>query len=639
MRVLALSRLLIIVVWGLSPGVQAEPGYPVSEIPEALKTHANVVVRDDQMQYTLVSTKKATFRRKYVVTILNPKGSRFAKLTLGYDRLTRISSLAAIVYDADGKVVRKLKPGEVEDLAAQDGFSLFLDDRLKWVDMTHSTHPYTVEFSYQIEYKFVYAIPGMTIAKESVSVQQASYQLVFPRDLAPRYRMVNWQTGPVEETREGGMESLTWSFSHIQPFLAEPHGPHPDELVPRIIAAPTVFDYDGFTGDMSSWESYGKWNGLLRQGREDLPEKTRAKVRELSSRLTSTEQKVKVLYEYLQSKTRYVSIQEGIGGLQPFSATVVDETGYGDCKALSNYMIALLKEAGIKGYYCRIRAGDDEPDLIRDFPSHQTNHIIVAVPNAGDTLWLECTSQTQAFGYLGRFTADRMALMVTDNGGKLVRTPAYSAEQNRQFRTAELKIDVAGNGKARVRTTYTGTQTENDGLAGAIEGKADDQRKWIQENTEIPSFNIASFSMKGSKEKMPSIVVHMQLDLSHYASVSGKRLFVMPNLMNRVTYTPEKLESRKSEVVRYLAYNDIDTVTIILPETLYPEFVPKPMKVTSPFGEYEATCSFDNGKVVYIRKMIMRKGKFPKETYPELIEFYRSVSKFDNLKLVLLNKT
>jgi hypothetical protein len=37
--------------------------------------------------------------------------------------------------------------------------------------------------------------------------------------------------------------------------------------------------------------------------------------------------------------------------------------------------------------------------------------------------------------------------------------------------------------------------------------------------------------------------------------------------------------------------------------------------------------------------MTRRDGEFPPEAYEELIEFYRSVSKADNTKLVFLNKT
>jgi len=631
-------------VWMLSLGVSPKAEavdlkYPVSEIPDELKTNVHAVVRCDQFEYTIESRHKATLRRKLAVTILGSKGSRQARLVLGYDKQTRIHLITAVVYDEDGKVIRKLKPGEIEDLAAQDGFSLYSDDRLKVADLSQSAYPFTVEFTYVVEYKFLYSIPQITIARENVSTQHAMYRLVYPNEIPPRYRVLNWTAEPTREKLDAKTESLTWTFNAVKPISFEPHGPDEDELSPRILAAPSLFEYDGYDGDMSTWESYGAWLATINQGRDQLSEQTKKKVAELTANEKTTEDKVKALYTYLQGKTRYVSIQLGIGGLQTFPASTVEQTGYGDCKALSNFMVALLKEAGIKGYYTTIMAGRDEAEIVADFPSHQANHVIVAVPEAKDTLWLECTSQTNPFGYLGRFTGDRSALLVTDNGGKLVRTPAYGISQNLQYRNAELSIDLQGNAKAKVQTTYTGTQTETGGLLGILDSQGDDQRKWIQKETDIPNFNIKNFSIRGLKNKIPSVVVQLNLDLNRYASASGKRLFLTPNLMNRSTYVPDKVEQRKTDVVRYNAYTDIDTVIINLPEALYPEFIPEPMKVSNRFADYEATCTFENGKVIYIRKVIMRKGRFPKESYNELIDYFKSVNKFDNLKLVLLNKT
>src|SRR5882757_8414079 len=109
--------------------------------------------------------------------------------------------------------------------------------------------------------------------------------------------------------------------------------------------------------------------------------------------------------------------------------------------------------------------------------------------------------------------------------------------------------------------------------------------------------------------------------------------------MNRSSYVPEKVEARKTKVVRSMAYMDMDTISFRLPGELYPEFLPKPVKISSRFGEYESTYNLEQGKLIYIRSMKMNKGEFPIESYTELIDFYKSVNKADNTKIVFLNKT
>ena len=412
-----------------------------------------------------------------------------------------------------------------------------------------------------------------------------------------------------------------------------------DQVVPNIKAAPVEFEFDGYAGSMKTWETFGQWQVLLNKGRDALPESTKQVVKDLTKNLRTTEEKARAVYEYIQSRTRYVSIQLGIGGFQPFDATVVDNTGYGDCKALSNYAVALLREAGVKAYYTTIAAGENEPDVDADFPSDQLNHIIVSVPTPKDTIWLECTSQTNPFGYLGTFTGDRKALMITENGGKLVHTVRYMSEQNTQIRSAAVNVQVSGDATAKVSTTYAGLQYETGDLNFYLNKESDEQRKWIQKNTSIPSFDVTAFKMVNNKDRIPSALVSTELNLKRFATVSGKRMFLTPNLMNRSTFLPEKLESRKTNVVTRFGYIDIDTIQYHLPEGIYPEYLPAPVKISSRFGEYEVNYILQQGNLIYVRKLKMNKGEYPAESYNELVEFYRNLNKADNAKMVFLSKT
>jgi hypothetical protein len=625
----------------LTTALGGDPKYPVSAIPAELKENVDAVVRDDQMIFTILADNRARLYSHYVVTIFNSRAKHYAERADWYSRLRKITAFEGLVYNAEGALIKKLKSSEISDHSTYDGGgTLHSDDRIKSADLTQSTYPYTVEFEIEVEYKYLYEIDdSYIISGEKVAVQKASYQLIFPPLLAPRYKTCNIDQAPTREKLKDNTESLTWKFENLKPLKFEPFGPHKGTLLPRIMAAPGKFEFDGYPGSMETWDSFGNWVASLNKGRDQLPEASKQKIKQLTAQAKTDEEKVKILYEYMQSKTRYVGIQMGIGGYQPFEASVVDKMGYGDCKALSNYMVTILQEAGVKAHYVLIMAGKNPAEIVEDFPSSQFNHAIAMVPVKNDTLWLECTSQTNPFAYQGTFTGNRKALIIMGDGAKIVKTQRYAADQNVQSRHAEVYVEKTGNAKATIKTVYSGLQYENDHLNFILGNQYDDQKKWVQNNTSIPSFDINSFSITQKKERLPSATVKLDLTLNRFASISGKRLFLTPNLMNRSTVIPEKVENRKTNVVLNFPYSDFDTVRYHLPEEIYPEFLPQPAKIKSRFGEYESHFILDQGTLVYIRKMKMYEGSFPPESYQELTDFYRNINKADNIRMVFLSKT
>lgn len=635
-----MKRCIFFALWiSGSLAFATDPKYPVSAIAPELLVNVNAVYRENTSTFTILARDRASHHIHQVVTILNGKAKHYASEAVGYDKLRKIRSLTATVYDQEGKLIKRLKDKDIEDHSAV-GDGLFSDDRYKYFDLSQGTYPYTIEIEYEVDFKYLFHIPAFAVLNdEKLSCEKASFTLKYPQALKPRVRLTNVADQNPEQVNADGSLSKNWSFQNVLPIKMEAHGPSFRDLIPFIIAAPTDFEYENYVGQMGTWDDYGRWISSLNKGRNVLPQTTKDKVLRLTKDLSTREQKVKVLYEYLQNKTRYVSIQLGIGGYQPFEAQVVDQNGYGDCKALSNYMMALLDAASIPSHYALVNSGYAAYPLQEDFPSSQFDHVLVAVPNGKDTLWLECTSQTNPFGYQGFHTGDRKALLITDTGAKLVKTKHYTAEENTQRRSADVFIDVNGDGTAKVKTTYAGLQYEAEGVSDVLSGQGDEQKKWINENTRIPTFDLLKSKFEEHKNIVPSAVVELELGLRRYCTVSGKRLFLVPNLMNRSSFIPEKIENRKTKIVRNFSYTDIDTINYHVPENLYPEVLPEPVKVTSRFGEYEAFCKLDAGSVVYVRKLKIFKGEFPPESYQDYVEFFRKINRADNTKIVFLSKT
>lgn len=613
--------------------------YRQDQIPAELRKEAHVVIRNREDYFNISARDHATHKVHEVYTIMDAEGKSFSQEAVFYSKLSKIVEFHGAVYDADGVLIRRLKPADILDISAISGFSLYEDNRVRFADLSQGSYPYTVEFDYEEEFGFLFYIPEFHLfPRDRVAVQKSTFILTAPKVLAPRYKVINSEASPEVSETSAGHIRYRWSFENQPPQKQEPYSLSVYETSPIILAGPSAFQYEGYKGEMNTWQDFGIWIHQLNKGRDQLPDATRDKIKQLTEG-KGFEERIKLVYEFLQQKTRYVSIQIGIGGFQPFEAKVVDETGYGDCKALSNYVVALLNAAGIEANYVLIRAGKNAAPIRADFPSTQFNHAVVAVPRERDTLWLECTSQTNPFGYMGTFTGDREALMITREGAQLVKTPRYPDTGNLQSRSVVIRLDSLGNAKAHARTTYSGLRYEDSGLHFVLNDQFDDQRKWIFRNTQIPNFDVKTFHMSNRKGPIPSAIVDIDLVMKKYASVNGKRLFLIANVMNRGKSVTEGVTQRTKDVWLREGFIERDTIIYQLPEGLYPEFLPNDIKYTSSMGEYEATFRADAGKLIYSRRLYMRKGRYPASAYAELINFQQSINKADQIKIAFLGKT
>lgn len=600
-----------------------------------LEKGANAMLNDYQTYFTVLSPEKGNRRVYYNLTVYNKKGADLAKLVVHYDKLTSVKSIKGRVYDLAGKQLAKLKKSDIKDISNYDGFSVFTDNRLKTASFSIHNYPYTVEWEYEVETTNMMFYPVWAPqSDEQLAVKKASLQLRVPEGFALRY--IEQQVAPAQISRDGNTEIYNWSVENLKPVNREPYSPGLIEQVPVVYTAPAEFSVEGYAGRMDSWKSYGLWINQLNISQNDLSPAAIAKAQQLTHNLPTDKEKVRAIYDYLQQNTRYVSIQLGIGGWQPFKASFVHEKGYGDCKALSNYTKALLEAVNIPSFYTLIRHGEDRNYLREDFPRSYFNHAILCVPLEQDTVWLECTSQTNPFGFLGSGTHGRKVVLITEDGGQIAQTRYYGAEDNLQLTEAEVHL-TEQQAVVNIKRTYTGLQFENGGLSYYLHQDKEEQKKWVYRNLDIPSFNLSDFELSLEKEDVvPEASLKAQLELKSLVTISNKRMFISPNLANRSESAPLKGKERKSAFVLNWAYTDDDMVVYHLPEGYAPEFIPEAANITSKFGHYEAKVDIDGNKLYYSRKLRMQEGRFDAAEYEDYVSFMHDISRADQAKVILV---
>jgi hypothetical protein len=613
--------------------------FSAATIPAELRGKAHAVIRNHEMEFYVKDIGEAVMKIKATITILDEKGKDHANIVAFYNKFTKVTNIEARIYDANGKPIKKLKKSDIESFSTSSGENSVDDSYVKVATLAHNVYPYTIDYTYEYIERNMMFYPTWNLISdrsEFTAVEKASFKVSMPKELGLRYKEQN-MLNKVAISADGNRNNYNWSISNLKAVEKEVNSPSLDEIMPAVYTAPTVFKIDDYTGSINSWGDIGKFYTVLNADRDKLPVELTTKLKDLVKNETDVANKVKMVYEYLQANTRYVSIQLGIGGWQTMKAAEVSSKGYGDCKALTNFTKGMLKELGIPSYVAHVRAGENRAEIQADFPSFQFNHVILCVPIAKDTLWLECTSQTNPFGYLGSFTSDRNVLLSTENGGKLVRTPAYKHNDNQLLRNATIEIKENGEAEADIRTEYKGLQQE---IYAAVANSlsSEEQKKWLYKNLSLPSVEIVSFSLNEKKEKLPIVEEKLNLHLRNIANKSGTRLFITPNILNQHQSLPIVNPNRKMELELDDSYLDIDNILFKIPKGYTVEYLPEPIKIETKFGKYFARVEIKDDIINYNREVSMFKGRHSATTYNEWVDFRKKIVKADKNQVVLVAK-
>ncbi len=612
--------------------------YPVGSIPDSLLKNANVIRRYDEMRVEIFSPDKARIYTHYINTILNEAGDKYADYTSWYDKFNTINSISATLYDAAGKEKKHLRTKDFTDESSFDGISLMGDDRLKKANFYCRDYPYSVEYEEEDEKNGIFSL-GYWLPQENemIAVEHSKLTVITPAGYTFHYRQLNYPGEPVI-AQVNGKKTYTWEIKNVTAKLKEPYAPAWQELVTSVVLAPSNFKIGGYEGNMDNWKNYGLFINKLMEGRSALPEKVKTEVHQLTDGLKTPAEKINALYTFLQQNTRYISVQLGIGGWQPFDANYVYNNKYGDCKALSNYMVALLKEAGITARYTLINAGEASVrPLYESFASNQFNHATVCVPMANDTIWLECTSQTLPAAYISNFTGNRQAIMVDENGGHIVNTTYYTADDNRQARNIVAVVDETGKLTADIASTYQ--CLEQDDLHRLLHFQTKkEQLDELKKSFDIPTYDILSFDYKEKLSAKPVIDETLKLTAENYATLSGKRLFLVPNVLTKSGTKLLPDDDRKYNVLLHNSFTHFDTVRIALPQGYTLEAKPKDVEMTNDFGDYRIRFSIDNNEVACYRYLKLKAGTYDSSSYNNLVSFFNDIYKADRSRFVFVKK-
>lgn len=599
---------------------------------------ASAVVTENTATFTLNSPTSGELAVSTTIIVNNEQGMEAAEFYLYCDTFRTLKSFSGTITPANAKAV-KLKMSDLVKVSYSQGL---VDDGVTYGYSPSGHFPLTVHYEYRVGYRSgISSFPAFfPVDMDDVAVENASYTVDVPAGFVVRHVSARMD---FENSSNKGRDYYKWTLKDFSPIVRESLMPPVRELVPYVYCSPESINLGGYPGMQRNWNELGQWLYSLQENSLDLTTEEIDRVKALTADDKTTLDKLSRLYAYFRERTRYVSIQLGIGGLRPIPAKEVSKAGYGDCKGLSNYLRALLAAVDVPSDYYVIST--DNANLFDDYASvGQMNHAMLAVPipELADTAWVECTNPVFPLGYRHEDAAGHQVLLVKETGGELIRIPSYPDSLSLVRQSCEVKL--ASNGSAVVSAVKEVFLDHVDGYLSFADLRPQQQIQHLTRSLKIQAETVRMGEMKDNFDSYPSqgkdFVPRMEIPYTFltesYASITGNRMFVPLN-----PYA-QSISIQRSARVNDLYLNKAsrreESVKIQIPLGYRVESVPDPIVLDSEWGKMESRITLSPGgtEMEILQTFTQKAFHEPASSYSSFRDFARAVNRAYSANVVLV---
>ena len=619
--------------WVRTASNAALPPYP----PET-----KAVVLLDQSECSIQNPGEYTEHYRRVVKILRPEGRDEGDLEVSLEKQDKISFLHAWSIDRNGHQY-ELKD---KDFVEKSPYSveLYADIRFRTANAPAADPGSTIAFEYEV-HRHAWFDQLDWVFREDNPVREASFLLALPPGW--EYKTAWAVASPIEPTKVGESR-WQWTLHDVPAIEDEPRRPTMLALAGRMEI--TFFAPGGNNVNFATWDALGRWyNGLTAGRRTTTPEIT-TKVAQLTAGKLDFDSKLRILASFMQTDIRYMGIEIGIGGYQPHPAGDVFHARYGDCKDKATLLSTMLEQAGIHSNYVLINTyrGIVAPEA----PSSFFNHAILAVEIPPGTkldgyyslvkstsgkqyLIFDPTDEFTPLGNLRSALQGTYALLVTENGGEVIKTPVQSPDTSLLTRTGHFTLNSDGTLNGEVLEDLTGRHASN--FREAMFDANQQQRTHLFEeqlSDSLQSSSLESADVQQLNDLEKDVTVKLKFSSSKYGQVQGPLMLVRPRVLGEKSFAVEHKERHYPFVLGGVT-QETDTYEIEIPKDYVVDDVPEPTKIDSGFASYESNVKVDGTKLRYERKLIVRQLEIPAEKISDLRKFEGAIGADESAAVVL----
>jgi len=454
-------------------------------------------------------------------------------------------------------------------------------------------------------------------------------KVITSRDVDLKYRVLNPLHG-IEESprviRDGDRKIHLWEYKYIPQIIKEKSMPPIDEIAFRILVT-----------TMDSWEEFFRWWRKKIEGKTEPDEPIKKKVADLTKDLSTPEQKIEAVFDYVKREIRYVSIDLGKSGYEPEAAKKVFENKYGDCKDKSTLLISMLRTAGIPACYVLIPTAHIG-NLMKDFPyPFQFDHCIVAVENESGYHFLDPVAESYRFDYLPGGDRNRDVLIFNGQNNVFVRTSLAKPEENAYHSRSQVKIGLDGSIECEAKEFAVGGR-EASWRSFFLNTRPTKIREYLEERVDDISSGAKLLAYTHSnplnfKERFELKITYAAQDYCKKAG--GILIFDVPEIWKGCPATGKN--GRRYPIVVWNNSYSKDQVELSVPEGYEVYHLPEPLEIKNQYFEFRSSYRQEGNKIIYEGELIRKTSRITPDDYASYQKCCYEMEKSFN-RSVLFNK-
>jgi tetratricopeptide (TPR) repeat protein/transglutaminase-like putative cysteine protease len=425
-------------------------------------------------------------------------------------------------------------------------------------------------------------------------------------------------------TASGG-ELHRWTARDVPRFVPEPGMPGWVEVAPYL-----------HVSTYRDWESVARfWWGLVRDQVRPTPA-IRAQAEQIVAGIPArdVEGRVRAVYDWVVTKTRYVGLEFGIHSFKPYPVERILERRFGDCKDKASLVHSLLESLGIESRLVLLRMRNlgrigAEPASLAVF-----NHAVLYVPSLD--LYLDGTAEWSGTRELP--AADRGAeVLVVNPGGTSEFRVTPEAPADLSTHVAADRVVLLPDGSARIdgeaRIAGLGAQGYRRSYAAPHGRTARAEGEWART---FPGASVEKFDISDPTDIERDVSLRYRVAVPRYAEANGEALAFTPFGTGSgyvEGYAP--LSSRKTDLVLAYASTRQFRYEVALPEGFVPASLPAPVEEEGPFGRVRVVYRHEGGKLLAEGEVVLAKPRIAPAEYPAFREFLGRVDRALKRRVVL----